>query len=65
LIQIIDGNIIVALHNDTNEDKIVKGGDRIAQLVVIPYMSINLTLTDSLDETDRGQKGFRKYRSLI
>ena len=52
------GSIGIALHNDTNEDKIVKGGDRIAQLVVIPYMSINLILTDNLDETDRGQGGF-------
>jgi dUTP pyrophosphatase len=58
LIQIIDGNIIVALHNDTNEDKIIKAGERIAQLVIIPYLPINLQLADKLDETERGINGF-------
>lgn len=52
------GSIGVALHNDTNETKIVKGGDRIAQLVVIPYTSIYLQLVESLDKTERGKNGF-------
>lgn len=52
------GSIGIALHNDTDEDKIVKGGDRIAQLVVIPYLPIDLQLVDNLDETDRGANGF-------
>ena len=52
------GSIGVALHNDTSEAKIVKGGDRIAQLVVIPYTSIYLHLVNDLDETERGKGGF-------
>lgn len=52
------GSIVVALHNDTNETKIVKGGDRIAQLVVIPYAPIYLQLTDDLNKTERGEGGF-------
>ena len=52
------GSIGVALHNDTDVVRIIKGGDRIAQLVVIPYVPIDLQLTNSLDETDRGANGF-------
>lgn len=52
------GAIGVALHNDTNEDKIINGGDRIAQLIIIPYVLTDLKLTDSLDETERGEGGF-------
>ena len=52
------GNLIVALHNDTDEDKIIKAEERIAQLVVIPYLPIDLQLVDKLDETERGEGGF-------
>lgn len=52
------GDIIVALHNDSNEVKRVTKGERIAQLVIIPYMEINFCPVDNLDETDRGASGF-------
>lgn len=52
------GSVIVALHNDTNEIKVVKGGDRIAQLVVIPYIPIYLQLVDDLNKTERGEGSF-------
>lgn len=52
------GELIVALHNDTDDVQSVKGGDRIAQLVVIPYMPIAFDLVDNLDETERGDGGF-------
>lgn len=52
------GTIGIALHNDTDEDRIVKGGDRIAQLVVIPYLPITLVESDFLDITERGEGGF-------
>lgn len=52
------GSIGVAIHNDTNEDKGVQGGDRIAQLVVIPYVPITFNYKESLDETERGNNGF-------
>lgn len=52
------GEYIVALHNDTNEEQIVHHGDRIAQLVFIPYEQVNLTEVDELDKTDRGANGF-------
>ena len=40
------------------DDYIYKVGDRVGQLVVIPYPEINLVETDELSETDRGSSGF-------
>ena len=52
------GEIIVALHNDTNEDKIISNGDRIAQLVVLPYYPLYFLEVDELSDTTRGNGGF-------
>lgn len=51
------GECIVALHNDTEEDQLVEPGERIAQLVVIPYLPIELT-EGNLSDTERGTCGF-------
>ena len=52
------GEYIVALHNDSNEEQVVEIGERIAQLIVIPFLSIDFLETKTLNETDRGAKGF-------
>ena len=52
------GEYIVALHNDTEEDRTIANGDRIAQLVFIPYETGDLTVVEELDETERGAGGF-------
>lgn len=52
------GEIIVAVHNDTNNEKILHGGDRIAQLVVMPYVQVKFSEVDDLSDTIRGQGGF-------
>ena len=52
------GEFIVMLHNDTDEPRTIENGDRIGQLVVMPYMSVTFEETDSLDETTRGTGGF-------
>lgn len=52
------GEIIVALHNDSSDYADIKIGDRIAQLVIVPYVSPILILSDKLDETIRGSGGF-------
>lgn len=52
------GEYIVALHNDSNETRTVCGGDRIAQLVVIPFLECEFVLTEELDNTERGSGGF-------
>lgn len=52
------GEYIVALHNDTDEDKYVHNGDRIAQLVFLPYLNADFMVVESLDKTARGAGGF-------
>jgi dUTP pyrophosphatase len=52
------GEYMIALHNDSNTTKTVKHGDRIGQVVFIPYVNVNFVEVDELEETDRGDGGF-------
>lgn len=52
------GEVIVAVHNDTDLDQIIQPGDRIAQLVVLPYLPISFVEVDELNTTERGENGF-------
>lgn len=52
------GEYIVALYNDSNEERVVSYGDRIAQLIVAPVVDVEWTVVDSLDDTQRGSAGF-------
>ena len=52
------GELKIALINHSNEDFVIKNGDRIAQMVISKYEQISFTLTDSLDETERGEGGY-------
>lgn len=52
------GEYIVALHNDTDEVKTIEAGERIAQVVFIPYINVSFVEVDDLDETERGAGGF-------
>ena len=52
------GEYIVALHNDTDEIQTITNGERIAQLIVLPYMPVEFEEVDELSDTERGDKGF-------
>ncbi|MBR3996160.1 MAG: dUTP diphosphatase [Clostridia bacterium] len=52
------GEYIVALHNDSDTVRTVQNGDRIAQLVVMPFLAVEFDEVESLDETERGAGGF-------
>ena len=52
------GPVIVALHNDSDEIRCVKKGDRIAQLVVLPFIEWDMQEVKELNDTDRGSGGF-------
>ena len=52
------GQITVALHNDSDTVRIAEPGERIAQLVVMPYLSVEFAETEQLNETVRGSGGF-------
>ena len=52
------GEIIVALHNDSDEMQNIHVGDRIAQLIIQEYMTVKMTVAEDLNETKRGEGGF-------
>lgn len=52
------GEYTVALHNDSDVPREICPGDRIAQLVVIPYLELDFQEAQELDETARGAGGF-------
>lgn len=52
------GEIMVALYNQSDNDLFVENGERIAQLVITPFLTANFVEVDSLDETIRGEGGF-------
>lgn len=52
------GEIIVALHNDNDVSQAIEFGERIAQLVVMPYLEVNIKEVDELIGTQRGSSGF-------
>ena len=52
------GEIMVSLHNHSGEPQEIADGERIAQLVLAPYITASFEQTEALDETDRGSGGF-------
>lgn len=52
------GEYIVALHNDSNEERIIEAGERIGQVVFIPYINVSFIEVNELEETKRGDGGF-------
>lgn len=52
------GEIMVALHNHSGEERTVERGERIAQIAFVPYISADFELSDELDTTTRGEGGF-------
>ena len=52
------GEIKVALHNDSEDVRTIEPAQKIAQLVVQPFLSVTFDEVLSLDETDRGEGGF-------
>lgn len=52
------GEIKVALHNHGKTDQTVAKGERIAQLVIAPYLFVEYEEKDELSDTVRGEGGF-------
>ena len=52
------GEYIVALHNDSEEYRIVTHGERIAQIILQPRIECDFIEVDELDDTERGTGGF-------
>ena len=52
------GEYTVAMHNDSDIERTVYPDDRIAQLLILPYLSAEFDEVAELDETERGTGGF-------
>lgn len=52
------GDVIVALHNDTNIPQTIQPMERVAQLIIMPYLPVEFEEVYTLSDTDRGDKGF-------
>jgi len=52
------GEYIVALHNDTDHDVSISKGERIAQMVLMPFIPMEFEKVTELSDTVRGENGF-------
>ncbi|MBQ4509158.1 MAG: dUTP diphosphatase [Clostridia bacterium] len=52
------GEIMVALHNHSTEPQTVSKHERIAQMVITPYITAEFEEADTLSDTVRGDGGF-------
>lgn len=52
------GEVMVPIHNHSTIPQEIAGGERIAQMVIMPYIQAEFCETDSLDNTERADKGF-------
>lgn len=52
------GEIMVSIHNHSDSVQIISSGERVAQLVIMPYIKAEFCETDNLDETQRAAGGF-------
>lgn len=52
------GEVMVALHNHSDKPQVVEHGERVAQMVFVPYYTAEFELKDELSETVRGEGGF-------
>ena len=52
------GEVKIIMINLGSEDFVIKRGDRIAQMVIVPVTHGMFAMADSLDATDRGAGGF-------
>ena len=52
------GEVMVALHNHGEVAQTIANGERIAQMVITPYLAANFIVCDELSSTVRGEGGF-------
>lgn len=52
------GSIVVKLYNHSFRTHVFKAGDKIAQLVILPFLHADFKKVDKLKKTKRGDNGF-------
>ena len=52
------GEIKVPLFNDSNENQIIENKERVAQMVIMPYLNVTFNEVENLSESNRDKGGF-------
>lgn len=52
------GEILMAFKNDGTQNQTIESGERLAQMILLPYAIYNIIETDTLTESERGEGGF-------
>ena len=52
------GEIMVALYNQSSAPQTVEGGERVAQISIVPFLKAEFCEVQELSETGRGEGGF-------
>lgn len=52
------GEVMVSLHNHSDKEQEIADGERIAQLVIAPFLVAKFCETEELSDTARGEGGF-------
>lgn len=52
------GEVMVALHNHSDAPQSVEHGERVAQMVIAPFLKAEFTVAEELSSTIRGEGGF-------
>ena len=52
------GEIMVSLFNHSDKAQTIADGERIAQLVITPFLKVEYCQTENLSDTERGEGGF-------
>lgn len=52
------GAIIVKVYNHSDEDYIIKRGDKVTQLVILPIVTPKVKIVNAIENTERGDNGF-------
>ena len=52
------GELMVPAWNRSNQDFLIRPGDRIAQMIIVPVAQVNFVTVDDFEVSGRGEKGF-------
>ena len=55
------GEVMIGLENGGNTKQVVRHGDKVAQLCIVPALQFDMEEVETLSETERGRRNYR-YR---
>ena len=52
------GELMIFFYNYGDNEQVIKNGDRLAQLIIQPYLKCQIVESDNLSDSQRGEGGF-------